>query len=47
MTNPNGCRWCGIDKDVHLQRWHPVIKWHTWIEPTSSQRKDRLKARRA
>ncbi|MET1075093.1 MAG: hypothetical protein ABWY11_20770 [Umezawaea sp.] len=45
--NPNGCRWCGADREEHLQRWAPTVKWHAWVEPTAAQRKERLLARRA
>lgn len=47
IPNPNGCRWCGVDRDEHLQRWDPTAEWHTWVEPTSAQRKKRMLARRA
>ncbi|WP_198654405.1 MULTISPECIES: hypothetical protein [Nocardia] len=46
IPNPNGCHWCGVDREQHLQRWAPGIAWHIWIEPTTEQRVDRLKARR-
>ncbi len=45
--NPNGCRWCGVDREEHLQRWAPTVKWHTWVEPTAAQRKKRMLERRA
>jgi len=44
---PNGCRWCGVDRETHLSRWWPVVNWHQWTEPTNDQRKARLLARRA
>ncbi|MFC8531883.1 hypothetical protein [Nocardia sp. NPDC057227] len=43
---PNGCQHCGIDKDQHLQRWAPGVRWHQWVEPTDEQRKRRLLDRR-
>lgn len=47
VPNPNGCRWCGVDRDKHLQRWDPTVEWHVWVEPTSAQRKRRMLERRA
>lgn len=47
LPSPNACRWCDVDKDVHLQRWVPAVKWHGWTEPTDAQRKARMLARRA
>lgn len=47
IPNPNGCRWCGVDKEDHLQRWDPNVKWHTWVEPTVEQRKKRMHDRQA
>lgn len=44
--NPNGCRFCGVDRDTHLQRWAPGVEWHRWAVPTDEQRKARLLARR-
>lgn len=46
LPNPNGCRYCGTDRDKHLQRWAPGAKWHGWVEPTPEQRKARMLARR-
>ena len=47
VPNPNGCRWCGVDREEHLQRWAPTVRWHQWAEPTAAQRKERMLARRA
>lgn len=47
IPNPNGCRWCGVDKEDHLQRWAPEVNWHLWVEPTAAQRKKRMLERRA
>lgn len=51
MTNPMGCRWCGLDKRPHMQQWSPPSKggpgWHVWEQPTQQQIKDRMLARRA
>lgn len=47
VPNPNGCRWCGVDREDHLQRWAPAVKWHEWVEPTAAQRKARMLERRA
>ncbi|AHH20805.1 hypothetical protein NONO_c60290 [Nocardia nova SH22a] len=44
--NPNGCRFCGIDADIHCQRWAPGVGWHRWAIPTDEQRKQRILARR-
>ncbi|GII83976.1 hypothetical protein Ssi03_19660 [Sphaerisporangium siamense] len=43
---PNGCRWCGVEARDHLQRWKESVGWHQWVEPTSEQRKERMRARR-
>lgn len=44
---PNGCRWCGIEKPNHVQRYAQFVKLHGWTEPTNKQRLNRMKARRA
>ena len=46
LPNPNGCRFCGVDRETHLQRWAPGVEWHRWAVPTDEQRKARLLARR-
>ncbi|WP_433223383.1 hypothetical protein [Microtetraspora malaysiensis] len=43
---PNGCRWCGIEAQVHFRRWKPPAGWHQWEAPTNEQRKERMIARR-
>jgi hypothetical protein len=47
LINPNGCRWCGIDRRPHFQQWKPPVGWHQWEQPTQQQIKDRMLARRA
>lgn len=47
IPSPNGCRWCGVDREEHLQRWAPIVRWHRWVEPTAGQRKKRMLERRA
>lgn len=42
---PNGCRWCGIVKQFHAQRWVAGHGWHIWEPPTDAQRKARLVTR--
>jgi hypothetical protein len=46
IPSPNGCRWCGLEERDHFQRWKPPVGWHQWAEPTSEQRKERMRARR-
>lgn len=46
-TEPNGCRWCGIEPRVHYGQWEPRAGWHPWAVPTDKQRKARMLARRA
>jgi hypothetical protein len=46
LPSPNGCRWCGVDERDHAQRWKPPVGWHRWVEPTSDQRKERMRERR-
>lgn len=43
---PNGCRWCGIEKLRHYQRWTEPVGWHGHVEPTDDQRLARMLARR-
>lgn len=43
---PSGCRWCGIERHEHVQRWAVPVGWHRWEEPTIEQRKERFLARR-
>lgn len=47
ITNPMGCRWCGLDKRPHFQQWKPPVGWHQWEQPTQEQIKERMLARRA
>lgn len=44
---PNGCRYCGADKQNHCQRSGRGVGIHGWVEPTNKQRLTRMKARRA
>lgn len=44
---PNGCRWCGVDYQVHCQRAHVDVGIHGWVAPTDAQRLARMRARRA
>jgi hypothetical protein len=46
VTDPSGCRWCGISQRDHMQRWKPPVGWHTWEQPTQEQTKARMRARR-
>lgn len=46
LPNPNACRWCGIDKP-HGWQWIPSKGLHQWEQPTQTQIKARMKARRA
>lgn len=49
LAVPNGCRWCGTDRQIHAQRWHPDAGengWHGWTAPTNEQRLARIRARR-
>lgn len=47
LIPPSGCRWCGIERLEHMQRWAELVGWHKWEEPTLDQRKERILARRA
>ncbi|NUQ88944.1 MAG: hypothetical protein HOQ43_10830 [Glycomyces artemisiae] len=44
---PNACRWCGIEKRPHGQRWTATAGWHAWTAPDQAQIKARMLARRA
>lgn len=44
---PNACRWCGVDRQEHMQLYVEGVGWHGWAEPTDAQRKARMLARRA
>jgi len=46
MIEPNGCRWCGADKQSHLSRWQEDVSWHVWIMPLTEQIKQRMLDRR-
>ncbi len=39
---PMGCRWCGVDKRDHAQRWVPGRGFHGWVQPTTAQIEARL-----
>ncbi|MFC3986499.1 hypothetical protein [Streptosporangium jomthongense] len=47
LPAPSGCRWCGLEEREHFQRWKSPVGWHVWTEPTSDQRKERMRERRA
>ncbi|MFD7410121.1 hypothetical protein [Kitasatospora purpeofusca] len=47
MTEPNGCRHCGIPKRQHFQQWTESAGWHQWVRPEQSQILARMQARRA
>lgn len=42
---PNGCRLCGIGRDIHAIQVGRNGS-HTWIQPTQQQIKDRMLMRR-
>ena len=42
----NGCQMCGKEQRGHAIEQLPDGTFHTWVEPTDDQRKDRLRARR-
>ena len=44
--NPNGCKHCGIDYQIHCQRYHDDVGWHGWTQPTQDQIKARMLKRR-
>jgi len=43
----SGCRWYGIERHEHVQRWAAGAGWHKWEQPTQTQFKARMLARRA
>lgn len=45
-ASPNGCIFCGLDKRVHMKRWAPGVKWHSWVEPDNATRLARMRSRR-
>lgn len=46
IPSPDGCRHCGAQQREHTQSHHPDVGFHTWVEPTGEQRKERMLARR-
>lgn len=46
VIQPNGCRWCGINKRPHARQWTQEAGWHSWEQPTRDQIKQRMLARR-
>jgi hypothetical protein len=44
---PSGCRWCGLDRRLHFQRWTDAAGWHKWEHPTQEQFKARMLERRS
>lgn len=44
---PNGCRWCGVEKEKHSTDWAEEVQYHVWVAPTDAQRKARILARAA
>jgi hypothetical protein len=45
VTNPNACRWCGIDQRPHGRQYTKTAGWHTWGQPTADQIRARMLAR--
>ncbi|TFD77852.1 hypothetical protein E3T53_11150 [Cryobacterium psychrophilum] len=45
LPTPNGCRWCGLDARSHGISHARSTKFHTWANPTTAQRKARMRAR--
>lgn len=43
---PNACRWCGYEERGHGMYSSRSVGIHTWVAPTSAQRKARMLARR-
>jgi hypothetical protein len=43
---PSGCRWCGIGKRLHFNRWTESVGRHRYEPPTQEQILTRMKARR-
>ncbi len=52
IGNPGSCRWCGIDRQDHCQRWSRKLSeidgngWHGFVNPTQEQIKERMLERR-
>lgn len=52
IGNPGSCRWCGIDKPDHCQRWSRKLSeidgngWHGYVHPTQEQIKERMLKRK-
>ncbi|MFF3441852.1 hypothetical protein [Streptosporangium sp. NPDC002721] len=52
---PGGCRWCGVDKQQHVRRYHSdmldddgnPVAGHFWTAPPQDVIKQRMLARRA
>ncbi|MFD7620077.1 hypothetical protein [Streptomyces sp. NPDC059802] len=47
ITEPSACRYCGITRREHMQRWTTDARWHQWAAPTMQQIKARMRARSA
>lgn len=43
---PNGCRWCGREQYAHGCWFVPGRGYHSWVQPTQTQIKARMVARR-
>lgn len=42
---PNACRWCGVERRPHGQRWTRAVGLHMWTVPGDVQRLARMRAR--
>lgn len=47
LIAPDGCTWCDRDQRAHSIEWTDVVGYHTWVAPSTEQRKQRMLARRA
>lgn len=48
LPDPDGCGWCGVAARNHTEdRYHPLPGAHPWTAPSSRQRLERMRARRA
>lgn len=46
VASVEGCRYDGIAKRDHGQRWTAEAGWHPWVEPTHEQVHERARAKR-
>lgn len=42
VPTPDACQFCGREKRAHSLEWDEKVGYHYWVQPTTTQRKERM-----